>query len=77
MEDGIGSAFSMYGDVETCIQNFLPRRVYEGDCSRGLHLEGWVKPELNKKFVRMWTRFIWLRIGSSGGLLCETDAASC
>jgi len=56
---------------------FLPRRVYEGDCLRGLNVEGWVIQELNKKFVRIWTRFIWLRIGYSGGLLCETDAASC
>jgi hypothetical protein len=24
-------------------------------------------------YVRVWTSFIWRRIGSSGGLLCETD----
>jgi hypothetical protein len=38
------------------------------------HMHGWggkiiLKLALKKQSVRMWTGFIWIRIGSSGGVL--------
>jgi hypothetical protein len=44
------------GNPEGMIPLRRPRRTWEGNIE--MDLKGWV----------MWTQFIWLRIGTSGGL---------
>jgi hypothetical protein len=61
-EDEIGETCSAHGRREKCIQNFC--RKPEGK-RRQDKLE-WILEESNGK---MWTGFIWSRIGTSGRLL--------
>jgi hypothetical protein len=41
------------------------------DCLEGLGVNGWtiLRWTLKKQFERVWTGFIWLRIGTNGGFL--------
>jgi hypothetical protein len=53
---------SMHGGDEECIQNFGETGIDERMLLR------WT---IGREDVRMWSGFIWLRIGASGMLLCN------
>jgi hypothetical protein len=66
----MGGACSTHGPDERCIQNFSRKTEGKGH-SEDLGVDGRIILEwiLEKWGGKMWTECIWLRMGSSGGLL--------
>jgi hypothetical protein len=66
----MGGASRMYGKDEKCIQNSDQNLKWEDNLEDpevdGRIILEWI---LEKRSVRMWTGFIWVKVATSGGLL--------
>jgi hypothetical protein len=66
----MGGACSTHGGNETCIQDFVEKREGRRPFEHlGVDCKIILKWVLGKWGRDMWTGFIWLRIGTSRGLL--------
>jgi hypothetical protein len=71
MEEDTGWACNMHGGGKKWIQNFGWKVLRGGDHSEGLGMYGKDNIKIGLKEIcgRVWTGFIWFRIGMGGWLL--------
>jgi len=66
----MGGACGMYGTVEKCIKYFHQKTWRKRPLRRPRHRwEYNIRMDLNEIGWKLWTGFIWLRIGTNGKLL--------
>jgi hypothetical protein len=67
----LSGTYSMHWEDEKCIQNFRWRIVKGRDHLEDLHTDGKIilKCILKKQSIRLWSKFAWHRIGTSGRFL--------
>jgi hypothetical protein len=70
-DDEMGDSCSTHWRDEKSVQKFWSENLKVRDQSEDLHVDGRIILEwiLVKYIGKVWTGFIWLRIGTSGGLL--------